>query len=180
MTVSQLVGSVPALSLGMQTVVDRDLSLFVFDQSCSLYLWGGENPVSAAWWWAGVEPSCDAQCSLTETGFGNLLCCSPENVLHGWKGLKGPGLPLLGSLLPVRCRREGTVSREGSRVCQEHSFAWNTPCVCARAESSVLAATGMNSRASHVLLVRPLGVWQGCCSGAVSPAATRFGIHETG
>lgn len=44
MTVSQLVGSVPALNLGIQTVVDRDLSLFVFDQSCSLYLWGGENP----------------------------------------------------------------------------------------------------------------------------------------
>lgn len=36
-------GSVPALSLGMQTVVDRDLSLLVFDQSCSLYLQGGEN-----------------------------------------------------------------------------------------------------------------------------------------
>lgn len=49
MTVSQLVGSVPALNLGMQTVVDRDLSLFVFDQSCSLYLQGGENCVSAAW-----------------------------------------------------------------------------------------------------------------------------------
>lgn len=58
-TVSQLVGSVPALNLGMQTVVERDLSLVVFDQSCSVYPQGGESPVSAAWCSAGVHSSCD-------------------------------------------------------------------------------------------------------------------------
>lgn len=63
MTVSQLVGSVPALNLGIQTVVDRDLSLFVFDQSCSLYLWGGENP--------GVKSSCDMLSVSTEPGFSH-------------------------------------------------------------------------------------------------------------
>lgn len=91
------------------------------------------------------------------------------------KELKGTDLPLLDSLLPVKCRREKPVRAE--------SCARNAPCldmlyVCARAESLVLTVAGMNLRAPHMLLVFPLGVQQGCCIAGL-PVLQQQGLAST-
>lgn len=80
---------------------------------------------------------------VTTLRVASATSCAVPLRMHcpgmGGKGLKGAVLLLLDSLLLVKCRGERTVSCEGV---PGTLHAWDVLCVCARAESSVLAAAG--------------------------------------